>query len=139
MRIAIESLSIDALRDHVFDYAERDLLDDDTEFGGVLAVDEEGRIELLEFPPRLRRGDNRFEATQELFDAAYSGVFHFHNHAQKFDNADYAGPHMGDFAYAESTRANCLVFTFIDSRTINADYYRHGGIVVDLGTFRRPD
>jgi hypothetical protein len=139
MRIAIESLSIDALRSHVFDYAERDLLDDDTEFGGVLAVDKKGRIELLEFPPRLRRGDNRFEATQDLFDAAYSGVFHFHNHAQEFDNAEYAGPHMGDFAYAESTRANCLVFTFIDSRTINADYYRHGGIVVDLGTFRRPD
>jgi hypothetical protein len=139
MRIAIESLSIDALRDHVFDYAERDLLDDDTEFGGVIAVDSQGRIELLEFPPRLRRGDNRFEATQELFDAAYTGVFHFHNHAQEYDNADYAGPHMGDFAYAESTRANCLVFTFIDSRTINADYYRHGGIVVDLGTFRRPD
>ncbi len=139
MRIAIDSLSIDPLLDHVFDYAERDLLDDETEFGGVISVDPQGRIELLEFPPRLRRGDNRFEATQELFDAAYTGVFHFHNHAQKYDNADYAGPHMGDFAYAESTRANCLVFTFIDSRTINADYYRHGGIVVDLGTFRRPD
>lgn len=139
MRIAIESLSIDAVLDHVFDYAERDLLDDETEFGGVIGVDPKGRIELLEFPPRIRRGDNRFEATQDLFDAAYTGVFHFHNHAQEFDNADYAGPHMGDFAYAEATRANCLVFTFINSRTINADFYRHGGIVVDLGTFRRPD
>ena len=44
-----------------------------------------------------------------MFDAAYTGVFHFHNHAQKYDNQDYAGPHMGDFAYAEATRANCLV------------------------------
>ena len=139
MRIAIESLGIDAVRGHVFRYAERDLLDESTEFGGVISVDEAGRIEVLEFKPRLRRGDNRFEATQEMFDAAYTGVFHFHNHAQKYDNQDYAGPHMGDFAYAESTRANCLVFTFIDSRTINADFYRHGGVVVDLGTFQRPD
>ena len=139
MRIAIESLEIDAVRGHVFRYAERDLLDESTEFGGVISVDEQGRIEVLEFKPRLRRGDNRFEATQEMFDAAYTGVFHFHNHAQEYDNRDYAGPHMGDFAYAEATRANCLVFTFIDSRTINADFYRHGGVVVDLGTFQRPD
>ena len=139
MRIAIESLGIEAVRGHLFRYAERDLLDESTEFGGVISVDEQGRIEVLEFKPRLRRGDNRFEATQEMFDAAYTGVFHFHNHAQKYDNQDYAGPHMGDFAYAEATRANCLVFTFIDSRTINADFYRHGGVVVDLGTFQRPD
>jgi hypothetical protein len=44
---------------------------------------------------------------------------------------------MGDFAYANSTRANCLVFTFIRRDTMNADFYRHGPVVVDLGTFRR--
>ncbi len=139
IRIAVESLGIEAVRGHLFRYAERDMLDESTEYGGVISVDDQGRIEVLEFKPRLRRGDNRFEATQEMFDAAYTGVFHFHNHAQEYDNRDYAGPHMGDFAYAEATRANCLVFTFIDSRTINADFYRHGGVVVDLGTFQRPD
>lgn len=138
IRVAIEAMKIDPVRAHLFDHAERDLLDRTTELGGVIAIDDRGRFEVLEFEPRTRAGDIRFEAPQEMFDAAYAGVFHFHHHAQKYDNRDYAGPHLGDFRYAESTRANCLVFTFIDSSTLNADYYRHGGVVVDLGQFRRP-
>ncbi|MCP4836628.1 MAG: hypothetical protein GY895_17900 [Phycisphaera sp.] len=137
--VATEALEIAPVRSHLFDHAERDLLDNSTEFGGVISTDEQGRIVVLEFMPRIRNGDIRFEAPQEMFDAGYRGVFHFHHHAQKYDNKDYAGPHLGDFSYAGSTRANCLVFTFIDSRTLNADWYRHGGVVVDLGVFRRPD
>jgi hypothetical protein len=45
---------------------------------------------------------------------------------------------MGDFGYANSTRANCLVFTFIRRDTMNVDYYRHGPLVIDLGTVHRP-
>lgn len=137
--VATEALEIGPVRSHLFDHAERDLLDRSTEFGGVISTDEQGRIVVLEFAPRVRNGDIRFEAPQEMFDAGYRGVFHFHHHAQKYDNKDYAGPHLGDFRYAGGTRANCLVFTFIDSRTLNADWYRHGGVVVDLGVFRRPD
>ena len=83
-------------------------------------------------------GDIRFEAPQELFDQGYTSLFHFHMHAQEFENGTYAGPHMGDFGYANSTRANCLVFTFIRRDTINVDYYRHGPLVIDLGTVHRP-
>lgn len=138
IRVAVEALDLAPIRSHLFDHAERDLLDRTTEHGGVIAIDDRGRFEVLEFEPRTRAGDIRFEASQEMFDAAYGGVFHFHHHAQQYENRDYAGPHLGDFQYAESTRANCLVFTFIDSGTLNADYYRHGGVVVDLGQFRRP-
>jgi len=138
LRVAVEAISLEPIRAHLFDHAERDLLDRTTEHGGVIAIDDRGRFEVLEFEPRTRAGDIRFEASQELFEAAYGGVFHFHHHAQKYDNRDYAGPHLGDFQYAESTRANCLVFTFIDSSTLNADYYRHGGVVVDLGQINRP-
>ncbi|MEC8321100.1 MAG: hypothetical protein VX012_06800, partial [Planctomycetota bacterium] len=137
--VAVEALEVRAVRSHLFDHAERDLLDNTTEFGGILGLDDRGRFELQEFPPRVRNGDIRFEAPQEMFDAGYSGLFHFHHHAQKYENKDYAGPHLGDFTYANGCRANCLVFTFIDSRTLNADWYRHGSVVVDLGVLRRPD
>ena len=138
IRVAIEALSLPPIREHLFAHAERDLLDRRTELGGVISLDDQGRFEVLEFDPRSRRADNRFEAPQELFDAGYVGVFHFHHHAQDFDNREYAGPHMGDFTYADSTRANCLVFTFIDQNTLNADYYRHGRVVVDLAELDRP-
>jgi hypothetical protein len=138
LRVAVEAISLEPIRAHLFDHAERDLLDRTTEHGGVIAIDGQGRFEVLEFEPRTRAGDIRFEASQELFEAGYGGVFHFHHHAQTYENRDYAGPHLGDFQYAESTRANCLVFTFIDSSTLNADYYRHGGVVVDLGQINRP-
>ena len=138
IRVAIEALSLPAVREHLFAHAERDLLDRRTELGGVIALDEKGRFEVLEFDPRSRRADNRFEAPQAMFDAGYVAVFHFHHHAQDFNNREYAGPHMGDFAYADSTRANCLVFTFIDQDTINADFYRHGRVVVDLAELDRP-
>jgi len=61
-----------------------------------------------------------------------------HLHAQAYDNARYAGPHFGDFAYADSTGVNGLVLTFIDSSRLNADFYRRGQVVIDLGTIERP-
>lgn len=137
--VASEAIALEPVRRHLFDHAERDLLDTGTEFGGVMGIDDRGRFVVEEFAPRTRSGDNRFVAPQALFDAGYSGLFHFHHHAQDYENRKYAGPHLGDFGYAESTRANCLVFTFIDSRTLNADWYRHGGVVVDLGQISRPD
>jgi hypothetical protein len=69
-----------------------------------------------------------------MFDAAYAALFHFHFHAQKLRNGDHAGPGMGDKAYAQYTRANCLVFTFVNEEMMNVDYYRHSDVVIDLGT-----
>jgi len=127
-----------ALLRHIFEQADRDREDRSTEYGGVLALDGEGRPDLLEFPPRMKAGDLRFESPQALFDALYTGLFHFHNHAQKYENADYAGPHMGDFAFADSTRCNGVVFTFVSVDEVDVDFYRHGRFVVDLGVVRRP-
>ena len=139
MLVVVEALEVPQVLDHIFDQAERDLEDRTTEYGGVLALDDKGRFVLKEFPPRRKGNDKRFEAPQAMFDAGYTAIAHYHNHAQEYENGDFAGPHMGDFAYARNTRANCLVFTFLDSRSINVDFYRHGRLVVDLGVFRRPD
>ncbi|TVQ57066.1 MAG: hypothetical protein EA377_01320 [Phycisphaerales bacterium] len=137
MHMAIKAFQVPQMVEHLFDFAERDRQDDTTEYGGVIDLDEQGRFELLEFIPRIRQHAQKFIASQEMLDAAYTALFHFHNHAQRYNNADYAGPGFGDLNYADNLRANCLVFTFINENTINMDYYRHGRVVVDLGEIRR--
>ena len=138
MLLAVQAMGVEEVRSHVFRYAEEDRSDKDTEYGGVIALDEKGRFELLEFEPRMKTGDNKFQATQAMFEKGYTSLFHFHFHAQSYDNSQYAGPHIGDMTYARNTRANCLVFTFLNSKTMNVDFYRHGRVVVDLGQIRRP-
>ena len=81
----------------------------------------------------------RYESPQLLFDALYTAPFHYHNHTQKYDNADYAGPHLGDFAFADSARCNGLVFTFLSTDLMGVDFYRHDRLVVDLGAVERPE
>ncbi len=139
MHLALDALDSEAMRSHLFDLAERDLLDRTTEYGGMISLDAANRFELIEFPPRARTGDLRYEGPPELFEALAMGLFHLHLHCQKFDNGRYAGPHLGDFQLADASGANCLVLTFIDSKTLDADWYRHGRVAVDLGTIQRPE
>ncbi|MFZ9691385.1 MAG: hypothetical protein ACO3EP_05030 [Phycisphaerales bacterium] len=138
MHLALDAVDVPEVRRHLFDFAERDMLDRTTEFGGMISLDEQGRFELVEFPPRSRSGDLRYEGPPELFEALATGLFHVHLHCQKFDNGQYAGPHLGDFQMADASGANCLVFTFIDSKSLDVDWYRHGRIAIDLGLIERP-
>ncbi|MDP7070979.1 MAG: hypothetical protein QF561_06490 [Phycisphaerales bacterium] len=138
MQIAQEALTLPQVRAHLFSFADRDIADETTEYGGVIDLDEQGRFNVREFPPRMRVHDRRFEASQDMFDAGYTALFHFHYHAQKHRNSEHAGPGAGDMAYADSTRANCLVLTFVDENTMNVDFYRHDGVLVDLGVIVRP-
>lgn len=138
MLMAVRAMRVPQVVDHLFDYADRDLADESTEYGGVIRLDHRNRFEVLEYPPRIRLNDRRFVASQEMFDAGYGAVFHFHFHCQEHDNSNHAGPGFGDAQYADFTRANCLVMTFVDETTMNIDYYRHGRVVVDLGEIHRP-
>ena len=70
-------------------------------------------------------------------DALYTSLFHFHLHVQRYRNTDYAGPGYGDVNFADNSRANCLLFTFVNRDTLNVDYYRHGRVQVDLGVIKR--
>ncbi|MEE2682239.1 MAG: hypothetical protein VX641_07710 [Planctomycetota bacterium] len=139
MVLAREALQDPAFLDHLFDQADRDMIDSTTEYGGVIRLDPKGRFELVEHPPRSRISDEKYLAPQSLFDDGYTALFHFHNHAQNYTNRRHAGPHMGDLQYADETGANCLVFTFVKPDLLNVDFYRHDSVVVDLGTARRPD
>ena len=139
MVLALDLLAEKPLALHLFEQADRDREDRTTEYGGVVGLDASGRGEILEFPPRSKASDVRFESPQALFDALYTRPFHYHNHTQKYDNSDYAGPHMGDFTFADSTRCNGLVFTFLSADLLGVDFYRHGRVVVDLGAIERPE
>jgi hypothetical protein len=138
MTLALRAADIPQVADHLFDYAERDRRDETTEYGGVIALDHKGRFEVLEFPPRFRTADNRFVASQQMMDAGYTAAFHFHFHAQKYDNRKFTAPGIGDVNYADNLRTNCLVFTFVNKDTMNMDYYRHTRVIVDLGEVVRP-
>jgi hypothetical protein len=137
MRIALRAMEVPEVVAHLFDYAERDKADESTEYGGVIRLDEQGRFEVLEFPPRIREHDQKFIASQEMLDAAYTAQFHFHFHVQEYRNERYAGPGFGDANYATNLRANCLVFTFVSRERMNVDYYRHTMVQVDLGEIGR--
>jgi hypothetical protein len=137
MTLAIDMAEQSAIRAKLFDIGDRDQQDRRTEYGGVIRINDSGEYEVLEIRPRVQGSDARYEAPQEVFDAGYTAIFHFHFHAQSFENGSYAGPHMGDFAYAASTRANCLVFSFVKRSALNIDFYRHGPVVVDLGILER--
>lgn len=137
IRIALLAMQVPQVVDHLFDYAERDKSDQGTEYGGVIALDAGGRFEIQEFPPRVRHHDRKYNAPQAMFDSAYTSLFHFHFHVQRYRNQRFAGPGFGDSNYADNTRANCLVLTFINDKTLNVDFYRHGSVVVDLGVITR--
>jgi hypothetical protein len=139
IRMALRAIAVPEVVDHLFDYADRDHADDSTEYGGVIRLDDRNRFEILEFPPRIREHDAKFIASQEMFNASYDALFHFHYHAQRRRNSDYAGPGMGDGEYANHARANCLVLTFVSEDRLNVDYYRHDDVVVDLGVIDRPE
>ena len=133
MTLALRALDVPQVARHLRAYAEDDRLDKTTEYGGVIRLDSAGRFEVVEFRPKFRTADNRFVASQAMLDSAYTAVFHFHFHAQKYDNRHYAAPGIGDLNYAENLRANCLVFSFVNEDTMNMDYYRHTRVIVDLG------
>ena len=139
MVLAREALQDPEFLDHLFDQADRDMIDSTTEYGGVIRLDSQGRFELVEHLPRSRVSDEKYLAPQSLFDDGYTALFHFHNHAQNYSNRQHAGPHMGDLEYADETGANCLVFTYVKPDLMNVDFYRSDAVVVDLGTVQRPN
>lgn len=137
MMLALDMADRPAVRATLFNIGDRDQQDRSTEYGGIIRLTDTGEYEVVEVRPRSTGSDLRYEAPQEAFDLGYTALFHFHFHAQEYDNARYAGPHLGDFGYANATRANCLVFAYVKRNLLDMDYYRHGPVTIDLGTMTR--
>ena len=124
----------------LFDQADEDNADTSTEYGGVVLWSTTGVPRFDLFPPRVnsRFGDDRFVASEELIEASDTALFHYHFHAMRTRNADYAGPSFSDIEYARREGRSCLVFTFVSSDRLNVDYFQPDGLRIDLGTIDRP-
>ena len=79
--MAIEAMAVPQVVSHLFDFADRDMADISTEYGGLIDLDDRGRFNVLEFIPRMRQHDEKFIASQAMFDASYTALFHFHYQA----------------------------------------------------------
>jgi hypothetical protein len=126
--------------------AELDRKDDTTEYGGVLmlrsALGGASRptqtgdewIAVL-FPPRAgqREGDEKFVASADMITTSDQALAHYHMHAQKSRNSEFAGPSPGDLLYAAHSGRACVVLTTVYEGKIDADYYQPDGAVIDLG------
>lgn len=127
------------LASSLFGQADADHKDESTEHGGVILFAGHDQVYYGKaFSPEIRRHDLKFLSPQDLIEAAYTGLAHYHFHAQSYQNSEYAGPGRGDLEFAKKLNFNCLVFTFTDKDHLNVDYYQPNGAVVDLGTFERP-
>lgn len=137
MRVLWDAVNTPAVRDALFEQAECDRKDSSAEHGGVIDVENNAPIARAYSPVRRLAHDHKFVPSNAMITHCYTALAHYHFHAQSHHNADYAGPGYGDLQTAERLPFNFLVFTFVDEDRLNVDYYRHGGVVVDLGTTRR--
>ena len=137
LHVVLDVLERPAVVAALFHQADADLADTATEHGGALLWGR-GVIKAQPFSPILKTNDHAFISPHTLIEAMYTGLAHYHFHAQKHDNAAYAGPGPGDLVFAERMGFNCLVLTFVDTDTLAVDYYQPDGIVIDLGVIRRP-
>ncbi|MDX2115184.1 MAG: hypothetical protein SFZ24_06110 [Planctomycetota bacterium] len=139
---AAEAVLDPQLARDVFAQADEDKIDVSTEHGGVIdAPGAGGRpFSLRTFAPRpaQRFGDRRFVASPEMIEQGVDSLFHYHLHCTAYGNSEYAGPSDDDLLYARRQGRSCLVFTFTARDALNVDYFQPDGVVLDLGTIRRP-
>ncbi len=121
-----------------FKQADADHHDKSTEYGGLIKLDETGAYKAALYKPFLRKHDLIYYATEKMVTDAYTSLAHYHFHAQQIKNSAYASPGRGDRKRIGNTqRFNGLVVTSIDANRLNVDFYRHGDVVIDLGTVNR--
>ncbi|QOI99355.1 MAG: hypothetical protein HRU70_02155 [Phycisphaeraceae bacterium] len=136
-----EALSGAGVVETLWRYAEADRKDTTTEYGGVIEWDASGgAFVVVLYPPWAgqRVSDERFIASEDMVRESDRSLAHFHFHVKETGNARFAGPSDEDLAYAQSQGRTCVVLTSLSSRSLNADYFQPGRVVVDLGEVLRP-
>ncbi len=109
--------------------------DSSTEYGGILEAVSTGGFDAVLFPPRpsQRVNDTTFVASQDMLNNSSASLAHYHLHAQRNNNDQYAGPSLGDLRYAARSGRTCVVFTTVGDDEVNVDVYGPDGSVIDLG------
>ena len=135
-----EAMKNPVVLEQLFIQRELDQKDETTEYGGVVETDSDTGWRAVLFRPRQRDrvSDQRFVASDDMFRFSDRSLAHYHFHADRRSNSQYAGPSITDQLNASNSGRNCMVFTSIDSEAINIDVYFPNGVVVDLGEFVEP-
>ncbi len=133
----LDAIDRPRLAAELFRQADADLADTTTEHGGVLDFDTRG-YRAIAFAADFTDHDRRFIAPPELLQRMFTGIAHYHFHAQAHDNTAYAGPGAGDQAFIDRFGATAVLLTFLDRDRLNVDYCQPDGVVIDLGDIRRP-
>ena len=123
--------SIDTRR-ALFQARDLDLEDRTSEWGGVLDwVDD--RWVIWVGPGQSATDDSVFHRNPSDFRKIFNGAIPFHFHARAIDMSAVAGPGGTDLQAAEAHGAPALVLTSLSDDRLQVDWYRRGGLVVDLG------
>ena len=140
-RVTIQSLTRwlqdRALIDELFRQADEDHADETTEYGGILDIHKDGRPVAHLYKPILRDHDRKFYPSLKMVEHLYTGLAHYHFHAQSHQNTQYAQPGGGDLDTVQRMGFNGLVFTFVDHDTMNVDYYQATRQVDEQGSRRQ--
>jgi len=133
IRVALDLLSAQAIASSCFHQADKDLLDRSTEHGGLI-TDQGGGAAAVSFLPRAsqRAGDTTFVAPNEMIEGGDTALFHYHFHANRHTNSEYAGPSKGDIEAARVLGRASLVMTFVRKDGLNVDYYQGDGVRITV-------
>jgi hypothetical protein len=135
IRLLLEGLSQQSVLRQLDQLARADRADKTSEHGGVL-VWENGSLRAESVPPWLVGHDMAYIASDQLMARAKSALAIFHFHAQQPDNAEIAGPGVGDLRFAATVKTSCVVITTLTGGEMDVDYYNPEGAVVDLGIYQ---
>jgi hypothetical protein len=136
LRLVQTALDSADVRSSIFRARDLDLDDRSTEWGGTLDWGDNGWF--IEAAPGASHVDDTvFQRRPSDFRKMFRGAIPFHFHARNLNMSAVAGPGGTDLQAAESHGVPALVFTSLSEDRLQVDWYRRGGVVVDLGEVER--
>lgn len=136
LRLVQTAFDSNEVRTTLFRTRDLDLQDRSTEWGGTL--DWRDDVWLIEAAPGQSHADDSvFHRCPSDFRKIFGGAIPFHFHARLLDMSAVAGPGGTDLQAAEAHGVPALVITSLSKDRLQIDWYRRGGLVVDLGEIAR--
>ena len=136
LRLVQTALDSSNVRSSLFRARDLDLDDPSTEWGGTLDWGDHGWF-IEAGPGQSNVDDTVFQRRPSDFRKMFRGAIPFHFHARDLNMSAVAGPGGTDLQAAESHGVPALVFTSLSEDRLQVDWYRRGGVVVDLGEIER--
>ena len=136
LRLVQTALNSSDIRKSLFRARDLDFEDRSTEWGGTLDWGDDGWF-IEAAPGQSGADDTVFERRPSDFRKMFRGAIPFHFHARNLNMSAVAGPGGTDLQAAESHGVPALVITSLSEDRLQVDWYRRGGVVVDLGEIER--